>query len=204
MPNTALPNLDAAGALDGTELTYITQTGESRKLTLAQLATYIKTAESITPTALPWRGCRVYRTSDITGITWPVIVSWQAENIDTDGIWSLGDATKLVVPAGVTKVRLTASIATEGVITAGSVNTGIRKNMTGTAGDTTLQQGTNNFRGAATSGFAGDDRISVTPVIDVVPGDFFDFRINVSMTGNDQILANNRTWFEMEIIEAIP
>lgn len=204
MANTALPNLDPAGALDGSELTYITQAGESRKLTLAELATYIKTAESITPTALPWRGCRVSRSSDITGITWPIVVSWQTENIDTDGIWSVGDPTKLIVPAGVSKVRLTGSAAFEVLSAAGSLNLSIRKNMTGTGGETVLQQGANNFRHAATTGFAGDDRTVMTPVVSVVPGDFFDLRINANMTGMDQIIAGIRTWFEMEIIEAIP
>lgn len=203
MADSSLPQLDPAGPLAGTEFVYLVQDGESVRVSLSTLATFIKTAESITPTALPWRGARVHRTSAITAITWPIIVSWQEEGIDTDGIWSIGDPTKLVVPAGVTKVRLFTSVQLEDTATAGSGLVVIRKNLTGTGTDTVTQQGAIHSR-QSTSGFSGDYLVAETPVLEVVAGDFFDVRVNVNMVGTDQILATNRSWFQMEIVEAIP
>lgn len=37
-------------------------------------------------------------------------VAWQAAQFDDGAMWSAGDPTRLTVPAGVSKVRLTASL----------------------------------------------------------------------------------------------
>lgn len=98
--------------------------GNSRKLTMAELKTLVNTDPSIVPSNLPYRGARVRRTANLNiANSTSVSVSWQSdaapEARDTDGIWNIGSPTRLVVPTGVTKVRLQANITWANSNTAG-------------------------------------------------------------------------------------
>jgi len=201
MADKELAAITDAGTLDGTERLYIVQNGNSREVSLDELAAYIKTAESIVPASLPWRGCRVKRINSILDATWPMIVGWEAEDIDTDGIWSAGDSVKLVVPTGVTKVRLTAAASVEANALSMSFIIQIRKNQTGTGADTVTPQARTTARNGST-GSTDNYQFAQTPVLNVVAGDYFDVRVNCSSTTINELLAGNELWFEMEIIEA--
>jgi hypothetical protein len=195
-----LSQLPPLTGLDGTEILYAVRDGVAYQVLLEDLAQAIKTAETIVPANLPYRGARVIRTTDSTGITFPVIVAWNEADFDTDNFFNPLDPTKLVIPAGVSKVRLVASIATPPLSVAGSVIIGIRKNQTGTDTPTSVYTARQSAR-SGTTGFNDNIAMAVTGVIDVVEGDYFDVRLNVNMTGNNGVVAGVSTFFEIEVVE---
>ena len=200
MADKDLTALSSVGALGGTELFYVVDAdGNSRKLTLADLKTFINTDPTVVPSSQPWRGCRAYRTSNTTGVTTGSAISWNASTLDTDSIWSSGAASRLTVPSGVTKVRLFWSVAYEALLTAGSVFARPQKN--GAAFGTTEHYGSDIGR-QGTTGFNDNTSHGFSGVLSVVGGDYFELLAIFSMTGQDQIISERRTWFEMEIIEA--
>lgn len=196
-----LTQLATIDDLTGAELFYVVRDGVSYKVDLATLAQAIKTAETIIPTNLPYRGARAVRTTDLTGVSFPVVVPWQSANFDTDGFFNPADPTKLVIPAGVSKVRLYAGVRVTSNTAAGSVVIGIRKNQTGTGAGTDIY----NARTAIRNGTVGynDNNVStVTGVVDVVEGDYFDLRVNNNITGVDGIVTTaTDTFFEIEVLE---
>ena len=185
-----------------TDTIHLVQAGGSREVTLAELAQWVKTAESIVPASLPYRGARVHRTSDLIGITWPNIVTWQAAEFDTEGFWNVMDPTKFIVPPGVSKVRLSASVTLEGVNAAGGLFVAFRRNATGTDSLSAYGLATIALRMDGV-GYASNIFNIKSAVIDVVAGDYFDVRVNTSMSGVDQILATTDTWFDIEVVETI-
>lgn len=197
MADKEISDLIAAGGLDGTEEIHIVDAlGNSRKLDLAALKTFINTDPSVVPSSEPWRGARVSRASDITGATWPLLVPWSVEDEDTDGFWSLGDPTKLVIPAGITRVRLLAAVQLEDLGAAGSIFATIYKNgaaFPGCAIDNKRQSNT---------GFTNNNVQVMTADIPVVTNDFFQVRLNVNMTGQDQVRFGVGTFFALTVVEA--
>lgn len=202
MPLTGkkLSNIDPVGALDGTETLYLVDTdGNAKKITLSDLAQWIITEESIVPDNLPWRGARVYLTSNKTSFASGTVISWDAAALDSDSIWSAGSPTRLTVPAGVSKVRLRGNLQYESLGVAGTVRTILL--MNGSALVAPDHYAPITARQDAT-GLTGNWSMVVSGVIEVTPGDYFTLQGDISMTGNDTILASPTTWFEMEIVEA--
>lgn len=198
MADKEIPDLTAAGGLDGTEEIHIVDSlGNSRKLDLAALKTFINTDPTVVPSSEPWRGARVSRATDITGITWPLLIPWTVEDEDTDGFWSIGDPTKLVIPAGVTRVQLMGAVQMEALATAGSIYASITKNGGGTVTGSSVDH-----KRQSSSGYNNNHIHLFTAPLAVTTGDYFELRINVSMTGQDQILAGGQTWFALSVIEA--
>ncbi len=55
------------------------------------------------------------------------------------------------------------------------------------------------------AGYSNNVVFSSTAVISVAPGDYFEFRINVSgLSGVDQVLNANSTFFALEVVEMDP
>ena len=195
MPDTKISALAAASSLDGTEPLAIVQDGNTVKLTLADLAAWVKTAESITPTSLPQRGALVYRSSVLSiANNSATNISWNAEDYDTDAIWSLGAPTRLTVPTGVTKVRLGCGTFLPSA-TYTDVSLAISKN-----GGTGLDYpGVGAARGSTS---ATARQVAWTADIAVAAGDYFEARIiQVSSAARDLQI---NSWFAMRIIEATP
>lgn len=200
MADQELASLPAAGTLDGTVLLYIVdQDGNSRKVTLADLKTFINTDPTVITSADPWRGAKAYRTSDLTSVTTAQTIVWQAASPNTDSIWSAGAPTRLTVPTGVTKVRLFWALEYEALATAGSVGAALRKN--GAALVQPDAYGGHTTR-AGTTGFNNNLVLGFSCLLAVTAGDYFELQTSISMTGQDVVQATNRTWFEMEIVEA--
>lgn len=197
MADQELGELPAAGALDGTVLLYIVdQDGNSRRVTLAELKTFVNTDPTIVPSSEPWRGARVRRSSNVTGITWPYIVSWNSEVEDTHGFWSAGAPTRLTVPAGVTRVRLRANVEIEGSANTGSMFLSILKNGAAFNG-----QGAIGNRNSST-GFSSNVLHCHSWSDQCTNGDYYEVRINVNtLTGVDEVVAGTLTWFELEVVE---
>lgn len=197
MADQELGDLPAAGALDGTVLLYIVdQDGNSRRVTLAELKTFVNTDPTIVPSSEPWRGARVRRSSNVTGITWPYIVSWNSEVEDTHGFWSAGAPTRLTVPAGVTRVRLRANVEIEAGALAGGTFVSILKNGAAFNG-----QGALGLRQSA-SGFTANGGHVHTWSDPCVAGDYYELRINnTGMSGIDEVVSSTFTWFEIEVVE---
>lgn len=202
MADKTIPELTDAAALTGSESLHLVQAGESRETTLDEMAAYVKIAETIVPTNLPYRGARVFRNTDATGITFPIVASWQSADFDTDGFWDFGDPTRLTIPAGITKVRFTAQIDFTSTATAGGLYAGLRKNMTGTG---VMSPDVPGLPIAApsrsTAGYTTNLVSLVSGVLPAVEGDFFDIRLNSTIPAVNSILGNGRTWFEIEVVE---
>lgn len=187
--------LTAAGGLDGTELVHLVDSaGSSVKLTLDDLKTFVNTDPSVAPSSEPYRGARVRRTSDqaIANNT-ATVISWQAEDRDTDGLWSVGVPTKFVIPAGVTKIEL----AGNGIFASNA--TGQRQAYFTKNGATV--SGSPNFSGPGLSG--ASIRFNLTSdVIDVVEGDEFEFVAFQTSGGSLNMTAGTSLWFAIKVIEA--
>ena len=115
---------------------------------------------------LPFKGALVRRTSDLTSVSPPIHVSWQAATYDTDGFWDAGNPTRLTVPAGITKIRLMGAVALQASLTAGGVFLGFEKNGAGDipgAAAATFRQGS--------AGYNNNDFATFTAVLPVTAGD---------------------------------
>lgn len=171
---------------------------QSGFVTLATLKTFINTDPSVVPSSNPWRGALVYKTSAASVANNTAFnVPFDTENYDTDSIWSIGSPTRLTVPTGVTKVRLSGLAYWPAA--AGSASISIIKNGA-TAADAYVGQGS--FRVAsASSSPLGPVRVQAqTAVISVTAGDYFEMRV-VQIFGSTTNLEAN-SWFQMEILEA--
>jgi len=141
-------------------------------------------------------GALVERTSNATGLTFPYFVEWQNAARDTDSFFNVLNPTRLTIPAGISKVRLKASVVLEAASQSGSLSASFRKN-----GATVLGSSLVNYREGAT-GFNNNTIVGFTAVLDVVQNDYFEIRINKSgMTSVNEVLTNDSTWMEIEKVE---
>lgn len=199
MTDRTYPELDTHDTLAGTELCAFHQDGRLVRLTLAELAQWIRTAESIVPASEPFQGVLLERTSDLTGITFPLIVPWQASLYDTTGFWSAGAPTRITVPPGVSKARLVGAAEFTASAQSGSLFGSIVRN--GATIKMSLQK---NIR-EGTTGFTSNTSWAWTPVIPVAPGDYFELRFNRSgMAAISEVRHAASTFFSLEVVEKMP
>jgi hypothetical protein len=139
-----------------------------------------------------FRGALVYTSSPTTISGSGRTVSFNSETYDTDGIHdNTTNNTRLTVPSGVTKVRLSGAISTTGLALGASFRTKILKNAVGFR-----EGGGFNFVTEVSS--AGEGRVD-TGVISVSSGDYFE--LHGQTTSGSFNTDNNYTWFAMEIVE---
>lgn len=196
MAEKQLSDLPAIDALSGAASLYLLDSdGNSRKVLLSDLKAFINTDPTLVPSSVPWRGARVRRSSDVTGLTFPYVIAWNEEVEDTDGFWSVGAPTRLIVPAGVTRVRLAGSARYETLSTAGSLQTYILKNGAELPGSTlsTGREGSTGLSSNAQDVVSWDEPVTT--------GDYFELRTHASMSGQDQILSGSFTWFQITVVE---
>ena len=202
-PLSGLPLLTSA-ELTADMLVYLaipvgTDQYDSRATTLGDLKTFVNTDPTVVPSSVPWRGCRVRLTSDDTGVVTDSAISWDAASPNTDSIWAIGTPTRLTVPAGVTKVRLIWGLDYEPLSVVGSVNGYLRKNGSSLAAPDAAARP--NWR-SGTTGFTTNTHMGISGAISVTAGDYFELVTSFSMAGQDQIIANTRTFLELEVLEA--
>jgi len=202
MPDSTLETLRANNpptTITGTELIYGVQGGNSTAFTINEIAAALVGIVEAQTYDAPWRGATVELTSDATGLTFPVTVSWDGTRRDTDGFWSPGSPTRLTPPAGVTKVRLSASVALESGSTYDGFSINIRKN-----GSTQDGTGFDNIRyNGSVDNFSNNVATLSSDVVDVTEGDYFELRLNTADTRYSEIQAVAWTWFTIEVVEVV-
>lgn len=138
--------------------------------------------------------CIAYRTSDATAAnSWPKFPAWQAAGISDFAGWASGNADRLTVPLGVTRLRLYTNFSLTADATARSFAVGFEKNGSG-VNDAAL--GAYNLRQSAT-GFTNNQFTVQSPWAVATPGDYYRVRINVSPTYVAGVLQNS--FFQMEV-----
>ena len=199
MTDRTYPQLDAHDGLAGSELCALHQDGRLVRLTLAELAQWIRTAESIVPASEPFEGVLLERTSTLAGVTFPLFVPWQAAVYDTMGFWSAGAPTRITVPPGVSKGRLIGAGAFTSAAQSGSLSSTIQMN------GGSMRFGLNKNVREGTTGFTNNSGWTWTPVIPVEAGDFFELRFNRSgMSSVNDLLHEASTFFAFEVVEKSP
>ena len=140
---------------------------------------------------LPFRGALARKTMDqpVPALIWTAI-QFDTVGYDTDAFHATGASTRLTVPAGVTRVALTANIRFEG----GAANwtAVIRRNGGEIAG------------GGAASGASGfaDGQLNLSgAVVPVAAGDWFDVAVFLSAARTVKGVGTLRSWFAIEVVE---
>ena len=129
-------------------------------------------------------------TSNLSTINTWTPIAWTTEQRDTDTFWISSAPTRLTIPAGVTKVRVSAGIQVD-------ASDAVENN-----GLTFFKNGSSAFAGNVnfnfgSSGLTNPGATGSTDVIDVVAGDYFTF--NYYASGTFSIAATS--WFAIEVIE---
>lgn len=142
------------------------------------------------------RGALVKRTTDqsIPNNSFTA-VAWDGETYDTDSIHDTAtNNSRLTVPAGVTKIRLTSNITFDfnanGTRQAEILKNGSAINADGGARVHIGNQGT-------LPSFLNLD----TAVLDVTPGDYFEIQVWQNSGGALGLASASETWFAMQIVE---
>ena len=145
----------------------------------------------------PHRGALVTHTTNTTNISGGVILDWDTESFDTDGFHdTVTNNSRFTIPAGVTKVKISAQIALTDLSVSSETFLSFRIN----GGNLSpVVQGT--YKDDSTGGFSNRAYQIESYVIDVVEGDYLEIRVNNSSTSNDDIKATD-TWFSLEVVEA--
>lgn len=123
-------------------------------------------------------------------------IPWDVVTFDTDSFWSGGSPTRLTVPSGVTKVRVSAGIEW-GTSAVGQRAASITKN-----GSFSVEGRADDKRSA------GDDSIGhiqniISATLSVVSGDYFEVNVFQDSGGNLNVLTSAATWFAIEVVETI-
>ncbi len=190
--------LTAGEVSDALGLYVVDADGNSRFVSFANLKAAINTSPTVLPASQPWRGARVGRNTDLTGLTFPYVISWNNEFEDTNNFWSSGAPTRFTVPSGVSRVRLSGSLTFESVAEAGTLFVNFLKNGNSMTGCTAWSPRQNPV------GFINNNALGFTWADPCVPGDYYEFRVNKSgLASVDQILSSFNTWFQIEVVESI-
>lgn len=139
-----------------------------------------------------FRGALVYHSTgqSISGTT-DTVLTWDTAAYDTDGCWTISTPTRLTVPAGVSKVRVSASVS---MAASGSTYFEIRKNATGAGAGAAFP---GKAAQAISTTFNIDTQVA-TAVIDVTPGDWFDAKLY--KTSGTATARAQHSWLSMEIV----
>lgn len=196
MANKELTALPTATLAPEVVLYAVDANNNSRKVSLSDLAQYIKTAASIVPASNPWKGARVKRTANlsISSSVSNVAVTWSVSDVDTSTFWSAGAPTRLTIPAGVTRVRLRANVRWDSASATGIRQITLFKNGATLAGR--FSQIVN-----ASAGTQFTDQNAASPVLPVTAGDYFELIAYQTSGAALNIVSNDGTWFEIEVAE---
>jgi hypothetical protein len=144
---------------------------------------------------LPFKGALLQRSTDLTSVSFPVLIPFESTVYDTDVFWDAGNPSRITIPSGVTKVRLQGCVSLAASATSGGVYVSFAKNGGGDVagcGVFTVRQGT--------SGYNNNDFAVSTAVLPVTAGDYFELRVTSTTSNWDDIRASTRTWFAIEVV----
>ncbi len=183
MADKQLSALTAASALAAADLLYVSQGGNSRKATAAQVKTYVDT----------YRGALVYKNVAQTAanFTTAANVSFTTEDHDTDGFWDAGSPTIFTIPSGVSRVRLSAGISIVNVTADLYASASITKGGADFVGSARTR-----IQNSSTT-----ERVNLsTAVVSVSAGNTFAVNLLV-ITDTSIDLDATSTWFSIEVVE---
>lgn len=143
-------------------------------------------ADARTNLGVDFKGALLKLTSSQTGSS--TIVAWDAEEYDTDGFWSSGNAADIVIPSGVSRVRLYAG----GYFNGGTLGKIVKNYSSGSSDDYTGEP-----QYLATSGTPWQASI-VSPPISVTAGDTFSLRVDGSW---DTLSLWGEAYLAVEVVE---
>lgn len=131
----------------------------------------------------------------IPGGAWTLVNAWDGASVDDNAgaAWSSAHPSRLVVPTGVTKVRLTAQV------TGGGGHAAIQKNQAGVHNATTTEA--IEVAGQCRSGLDQSTGVMDSGWLTVTPGDYFEMFVynggglTLSMTGG---AGEGVTWMQLE------
>lgn len=115
---------------------------------------------------------------------------WGGAIYNTGGYWNPSNPTQLIVPKGVTKVKVGASILWE------SSNDGYRQLRIKQNGQYIYGLPYNRYIATSTSGNS-----AMSSVIDVKEGDYFELEVYHTSTGTIALREDSYTWMSIEAIE---
>lgn len=141
------------------------------------------------------RGALVTKAADQTAANYTAgaAVAWDLEDYDTDAIHdTVTNNTRLTVPSGVTKVRLSCNFSLSSLTVNLWTRVVIQKGGTGAYVGVATQQVEVN---AAIALFS-----CTSPILTVVAGNYFEVVLTVS-TDTSITVEANESWFAMEIVE---
>lgn len=180
----------ASGLTSATKIEIETDTGLSLRTTLGALATWLLSQTSIVPANLPWRGVTCSRTADdTTARTLPSSIDWASAAGNSEGMWNSMQPSRITVPTGVSRVRINMLLKWLNANAARAVNMILYKN--GEATPVALHTVTTN------TSYATFSLSMASPVLNVVPGDYFELRINATTT----LTVAADTSMQLEIVE---
>jgi hypothetical protein len=138
----------------------------------------------------------VHRTSDYSVTSVPVTsFPWQQAVFDTGGFWNSSNPSRLTIPAGVSKVRISAGIIPgSDYASTSTMALSIYRNGDASTSGRVVQTS------ARADGFSGLGNSLTSGVLDVSEGDYFEVRINTSGDTSFTIPATPSTFFSIEAI----
>jgi|TARA_E500000318_G_scaffold26404_1_gene26157 hypothetical protein len=185
----------ASGAtIDGEVSIGLAQPYEAVSLATNGANWFVVSASSSLPT---FRGARVTISSDysVPPNTY-VYVPWDVADVDTDGFWSASDPTKLTVPSGIKRVRLTFNTMWKD-LASGVVNTHTMKNRDLYPGMGQKME----LPTVSTEGVVVTYTNVVSAAVEVEEGDYFELRVVQGDSVARDLWKFEETWFEIAAVE---
>jgi len=198
MPDSSLDGLDLVGPITGAEEIYLVKNGNSRRTTIGKIATALAGLVNAETIETPFRGAMLRLNAIKSNVDFPYVVEWDAAEYDTDGFFTLSLPTQLVIPQGVTKVRLYAGLSLTASTDTHSAHISFRKNNAEFHGCPV-----SNVR-QSTDGWSSNLHSLAGPPIAVEYGDVIELRVNVSgSTVVNDILASPYSYMAIEVVEYV-
>jgi hypothetical protein len=120
------------------------------------------------------------------------LLSFDIEDNDTDGFHGPGSPTRIVIPRGVSKVKLKASCVWQ------QNRVGMRQLV--------IKKNGGFFNGGSMANVLANEQTTtdlqnVTAVINVVPGDYFEYEVLHTADAPITVRSATGTWFSLEVVE---
>lgn len=194
MADKTLDQLTLASSLSGGDIIYLVQGGSSRKASLNDIASAMSSLGAGQNPSAPFKGALVRLDADKESQNFPQIVYWDAAEYDDGGFFdpSVATSSRLVVPSGVTKVRVYGAIRFNSVSSGIAAWAEILKNgatYVGSPRDITR------YTGAASTNIA----IMAGPPVPVTPGDYFE--VNAGGSSATNAIQTENSYFAIEAVE---
>jgi hypothetical protein len=193
-------NITDINSQEGPSIT-ITGTGAAETITLGNAIT-VNVPEAYTS------GARGALMSVSSGTSVPndstAFVAWDTAHYDTDSFWSSSEPTRLTIPAGIRKVRLSARFRwTQS--TNGDRRLIMRKNGNGSlTQDPSDGQVVFEVEAHATEDSGvGTVQDAMSPIMEVVEGDYFEV-LGRQGSGGALDLLHETMWWQLEVVDPVP